>query len=55
MLSNNRITEKSAINLLNNLNSNLLVLDLSFNNIGIEGCKILSSYLQKPENQLEKL
>jgi hypothetical protein len=43
----------SSNNLIKMLSSNLLVLDLSQNNIGTQGCENLNAYLLKPETLIE--
>jgi len=41
-LSNNRISERGAINIIPNLNKNIKILDLSHNNLGKMGCETIS-------------
>ena len=41
-LSNNRMTDKGALNLIPNLNKSVKNLDLSNNNFGKKGCEIIS-------------
>jgi len=40
-LSNNRISERGALNIIPNLNKNIKIIDLSNNNLGKAGCETI--------------
>ncbi len=54
-LRQNRITELGATAILNKMNKNLRLLDLSLNNIGRMGCQLLATQLEDRGCRIESL
>ena len=54
-LKNNRIDPATSQSLLQNLSKDLVLLDLSQNTIGREGCEILAKFLLDSNTNLEEL
>lgn len=52
-ISDNRITEKGAVKIIQDLNQNIKLLDISNNNIGAKGCEMLSNYIIQPKNKFK--